>query len=40
MADQAGAIEREVIRRVGLRIDPELVRAAVEDAMEGHRPRW
>jgi hypothetical protein len=36
---EAEKIEREVIRRLGPRIDPELVRLAIEDALEGRRPR-
>jgi hypothetical protein len=38
VADQVVAIEREVIRRVGPRIDPELVKLAVQFAMENRRP--
>jgi hypothetical protein len=40
VADHPGAIECEVIRRVGPRIEPELVKLAVEDALENRRPRW
>jgi hypothetical protein len=32
--------EREVIRRVGPRIDPELVKLAVQDALEHRKPWW
>ena len=38
--DQAEAIQQEVMRRVGPGVDPEVVRLAVEDALEGRRPRW
>ncbi len=34
------AIEREVLHRVGPQVAPEVVRLAVEDALEGRRPRW
>jgi len=40
VGDQAGAIQQEVMRRVGPGVDPEVVRLAVEDALEGRRPRW
>ena len=40
VGDQAGAIEGEVIRRLGPGVDPEVVGLAVEDALEGRRPRW
>ena len=40
VGDQTEAIEREVIRRLGARINPEVVRLAVEDAQENRRPRW
>ena len=33
-------IEREVIRRLAPRTDPEVVSLAVEDALESRRPRW
>ncbi len=36
----AEAIEREVRHRVGPQVAPEVVRLAVEDALEGRRPRW
>jgi hypothetical protein len=36
---EAETIEREVIRRLGPRINPEVVRLAVEDALENRRPR-
>jgi hypothetical protein len=39
VGDQAEAIEQEVMRRVGPRIDAELVKLAVEDDLEGRRPR-
>lgn len=34
------AIEREVQHRVGPQVAPEVVRLAVEDALERRRPRW
>ena len=37
---EADAIEREVRRRVGTGVAPELVRMAIVDVMEGRRPRW
>ena len=37
---EAAAIEREVMRRVSPGIHPELVKLAVEDALENRRPRW
>jgi hypothetical protein len=40
VGDHAGAIKREVIRRLGLGVDPEVVRLAVEDALDSRRPRW
>ena len=40
VGDQAGAIEQEVIRRLGSGVDPEVVRLAVEDALDSRRPRW
>jgi hypothetical protein len=40
VGDQAKAMEREVIGRLGSGVDPEVVRMAVEDALEGRRPRW
>jgi hypothetical protein len=40
IGSEAEDIEREVIRRMGPRIDPELVMAAVEDARENRRTRW
>jgi hypothetical protein len=39
IGDEAEAIKREVRHRVGPQIPPELVRMAVEDALEGRRPR-
>jgi hypothetical protein len=36
---QAQAIEREVMRRVGSGIHPDLVKLAVAEAMENRRPR-
>jgi hypothetical protein len=38
--DEAETIEREVIRRMGPEMDHEEIRMAVEDALEGRRPRW
>jgi hypothetical protein len=40
VGDPAEAIECEVMQQVGPEINPELVKAAVEDALEGRRPRW
>ena len=40
VGDQAVAIQQEVMRRVGPGVDPEVVRLAVGDALEGRRPRW
>jgi hypothetical protein len=40
IGDQAEDIEREVIRRVGPRADLQVVKLAVEDALENCRPRW
>jgi hypothetical protein len=37
---EAGAIEREILRRVGTGVPPELVKLAVQDVLEGRRPRW
>jgi hypothetical protein len=37
---EAGAIEREVLRRVGAGIAPGLVSLAIKDVLEGRRPRW
>ena len=37
---EAAAIEREVQRRVGPEIPPDLVGMAVRDALAGDRPRW
>jgi hypothetical protein len=39
LGPEAEAIEREVIRRMGPKIDPELVKLAVADALDGRRPR-
>ena len=36
----ADAIKREVMRRFGHSIRPELIGLAVRDAMEPRRPRW
>jgi hypothetical protein len=40
IGDEADAIEREVQRRVGPDIPPDLVGLAVRDALAGRRPRW
>jgi hypothetical protein len=40
VGDQAGAIEQEVIRRLGPGIDPEVVKLAVEDVMKNCKPQW
>jgi hypothetical protein len=37
---QAESIEREVNRRLDGRVAPELVKLAVEDALEKRQPRW
>jgi hypothetical protein len=37
---EAGAIERELTRRVGHGVHPELIKLAVRDAVERRRPRW
>ncbi len=37
---EGGAIEREVLRRVGPGVAPELVKVAIQDVLEGRRPRW
>jgi len=37
---EADAIEREVLRRIGPGVPPELVKMAIQDAMERRRPRW
>jgi hypothetical protein len=37
---EAEAIEREVMRRVGHEIHPELIKLAVQDAIEQRKPRW
>jgi hypothetical protein len=39
-AVQVEAIYTEVIRRMGNWTDPQVVRMAVEDAIEGRQPRW
>ena len=40
VGDLAEAIEREVTRRMRPGIDPEVVKLAVEDALENCWPRW
>jgi hypothetical protein len=37
---RAEKIERELTRRVRLGSEPELIKRAVEDALENRRPRW
>jgi hypothetical protein len=37
---EAEDIEREVRRRLGPGVHPELIRLAVDDVMERRRPRW
>ena len=37
---QADAIEREVLRRVGPGVPPEVVKMAILDVVERRRPRW
>ena len=34
------AIEKEVMRRVGARTHPKIVKLAVKDALEPRKPRW
>jgi hypothetical protein len=40
VGDVGGAIEREVIRRISHTIHPELIKLAVQDAIEPRKPRW
>jgi hypothetical protein len=40
IGSEAEDIEREVIRWVGPRIDPQVVKLAVQDARENRRPWW
>jgi hypothetical protein len=37
---EAEAIEREVMRRISHTIHPELIKLAVQDALEQRKPRW
>jgi hypothetical protein len=37
---QSEGIEREVTRRMQPGINPEMVKLAVEDDLEGRRPQW
>jgi hypothetical protein len=37
---EADAIGREVLRRVGPGISPELVKLAIQDVLERRKPRW
>jgi hypothetical protein len=37
---EADAIEKEVMRRVGHGIHPELITLAVQDAVDRRKPRW
>jgi hypothetical protein len=37
---EADAIEKEVMRRVGPGIQPELIKLAARDAVGRRRPRW
>jgi hypothetical protein len=37
---EADAIEKEVMRRVGPKTHPEIVKLAVKDALESRKPRW
>lgn len=37
---EADAVDREVRRRLGSGVPPELVRMAIRDVLEGRRPRW
>ena len=40
VSGEADSIEREVQRRVGPGVAPELITMAVVDVKEGRRPRW
>jgi hypothetical protein len=40
IGSQSEAIEREVTRRMQPGVNPKVVKLAVEDALEGRRPRW
>jgi hypothetical protein len=40
IGSQAEAIECEVARRMQPGANPEMLNLAVEDALEGRRPRW
>jgi hypothetical protein len=40
VGDEADDIEKEIMRRVGHRIRPELIKLAVQDAMERRKPCW
>ena len=40
VGDEAEAIEREVMRRVSHTIHPELIKLAVQDALEQRKPNW
>ncbi len=40
VGDEAETIEREVLRRVSHAIHPELIRLAVQDALELRKQRW
>jgi hypothetical protein len=37
---EAEAIEREVLRRISHSIHPELIKLAVQDALEQRKSRW
>ena len=37
---EVDAIEREVMRRCGQSIHAELIKSAVQDAVEQRKPRW
>jgi hypothetical protein len=37
---EADAIEKEVMRRLGHGVHPELIKLAVQDATGGRKPRW
>jgi hypothetical protein len=37
---EADAIEKDILRRCGHGIHPELIKLAVQDAVERRKPRW
>jgi hypothetical protein len=40
IGSESEAIEREVTRRMQAGTNPDVVKLAVEDALENRRPRW